>query len=197
MNLRGGAIWGILWFAACLADPVDAAGRSFACLPQPVIEQHRKRHAEQLNALRKRNDLAPFHTALSLDQVAQSYACLLAETGHFGHEGPDGSGLAERVSAIPLDLCGFAENLARGQRSVGEALAGWVQSDGHRRNLFDPDLGLVGFGLAPLPVSSPKSPMQPLGSLSALSSAVSMGSASGGEQRFVWVQVFGRACKHP
>ena len=41
-----------------------------------------------------------------------------------------------------------AENIAKGQFSVVEVMTGWMNSEGHRANILDPDFTEVGFGFS-------------------------------------------------
>lgn len=161
----------------------------------PVLERHRDQHLAQLNGLRGRNDLSALRSSSELDGVAQTYACLLAATGHFDHVGPDGSTLGRRVAHLTLPLCAFAENLARGQNNVRAALADWVLSEAHRQNLYSPGMSLVGLGVAMRQPSEPDTTRA--SSLSALAESVAPKRGDGAGSGYVWVQIFARECKHP
>ena len=39
-----------------------------------------------------------------------------------------------------------AENIAAGQRTAAEVVAGWMDSPGHRRNILDGELAQIGVG---------------------------------------------------
>ena len=41
-----------------------------------------------------------------------------------------------------------AENIARGQKSLGRVLAGWMKSPGHRRNMLHPRMRYFGLAAA-------------------------------------------------
>lgn len=82
-----------------------------------------------------------------LEQAARVHARDMAQHDFFSHTGSDGAGVGERVRRAGYDWAAVAENLARRQRSVGEVVTDWQQSEGHCRNLYDPAYREVGAAL--------------------------------------------------
>ena len=80
----------------------------------------------------------------SLNQAAKVQADHLANRSLFGHVGPGGNTASDRVSAT--DYNGFfqGENVAAGQDSVEEVVQGWLESDGHCRNIMNPNAREMG-----------------------------------------------------
>ncbi len=83
-----------------------------------------------------------------LDLEAQAYAETMAATSHFDHTGPDGRSPFDRMADAGYDYSYAAENIAAGQDSVKEVMAGWIDSPGHYSNIVNPHLTDVGFGYA-------------------------------------------------
>lgn len=79
-----------------------------------------------------------------LEAAARAHARDMAQHEFFGHTGSDGAGLGERVRRAGYDWSVVGENLARRQRSVGEVVTDWQQSEGHCRNLHDPRYAEIG-----------------------------------------------------
>ncbi|WP_290560378.1 CAP domain-containing protein [Aestuariivita sp.] len=90
-----------------------------------------------VNAQRSEAGRAPLVYSERLERVAEGHARDIARAGFFSHIGSDGSTLAERARDKGYGFCFIAENIAKGQRSGAEAMAGWTASDGHRRNMLD------------------------------------------------------------
>ncbi|WP_261384747.1 CAP domain-containing protein [Vannielia litorea] len=134
---------GILFFGADLA-------KSEICMAMPDLIERRSQHLSEINRIRARNGLESLLPDFRLDMAAQDYACLLARSGHFAHQGPDGSEPGTRTVAAGYDFCLVAENLAKGQRTVSEAISAWVQSPGHWANIRLGPARHLGFGMAPL-----------------------------------------------
>ena len=194
--IRGGTVAIIL--SAMLAVPTVSQARD--CSVPLEIDDLRIEHLGKLNALRKRQSVNTVSTNNQLDAIAQKYACLLAETGHFDHVGPYGSTLAERARDGDYEFCQIAENLAKGQQSVNEALMGWITSVGHWKNLVRATVEETGFGVAYVGPAREIDPSGPQ-TLSELATSLdgkprkSVRRPAGATRNYVWVQLFGKSCR--
>ncbi len=72
----------------------------------------------------------------------------MAEQDFFDHRGPDGKGLTARLATFGYPYSFAAENLAGGPHDAAEAVAGWMQSPPHRRNLLSKEAVQAGTGYA-------------------------------------------------
>jgi hypothetical protein len=88
-----------------------------------------------------------------LAAAAEQHARAMAEQGFFAHTDPQGRGVAQRASAAGYPWRMVGENLAAGQRTLEEAVRGWLLSDAHCRNLLDDRF--VEFGLARVAAARP------------------------------------------
>jgi uncharacterized protein YkwD len=61
----------------------------------------------------------------------------MAEFGAMAHQGRGGESLAQRARDANYAYARMGENLAHGQRSVDQVLAGWSASEPHCVNLHD------------------------------------------------------------
>jgi uncharacterized protein YkwD len=93
-----------------------------------------------LNAMRAENGRAPVTYSALLEQAAARHARDMVQSGQFSHKGSDGSDIAERVSATGYGWCVVAENIAKGQRDLGEVMQAWADSPGHRKNMLSRDV---------------------------------------------------------
>ena len=103
---------------------------------------------ELVNLERQRAGLPALIAHAPLGKLAQAYCEDMAGRGFYGHVDPDGRDVAERLAAIGYATLAAAENLARGQASPVEVVAGWMASPGHRANILSPALRLIGAGYA-------------------------------------------------
>ncbi len=113
---------------------------------------------DETNAVRHRHGVAALEMDGELSRVAQSHAEDMASRGYFSHESPEGESAAGRVCRIVPSLIAFdvTENLSRTtasepeapERTAAEAVRGWLNSPGHRRNLLHAPSTHVGFGVA-------------------------------------------------
>ena len=125
-----------------------------------VVEQH---VLAMTNEFRRQNGLKPVKSDKKLANAARAYARYLAKTERFSHEA-DGRLPAERAKNAGYRYCQVAENLALAQDSQGfkadalarQAVEGWMNSPGHRRNLLDPNVTDIGISVAKAPDKDPK-----------------------------------------
>lgn len=81
-----------------------------------------------------------------LGAAALEHSRDMAAHRHFAHEGSDGSMVAVRATRAGYDWRLVGENIAAGQASAGEAVAGWIDSPGHCANLMNPAFTEMGAG---------------------------------------------------
>lgn len=107
----------------------------------------RKEMLERVNAVRRREKLAPVRSNPKLDQAAQGHAADMLRRGFFDHRNPDGELVRDRATAAGYTWRKIGENIAEGQLSVDEVMKTWMNSPGHRRNILEPDFEELGIGL--------------------------------------------------
>ncbi|MFM9941378.1 MAG: CAP domain-containing protein [Hyphomicrobiaceae bacterium] len=118
---------------------------------------------ELTNAFRRSQRLSDVRPNTELTQAAKLYAAYLAKSGRFAHEA-DGRQPADRVKASGYKFCIVSENLASNLDSRGftsralaeQAVEGWKNSPGHRKNMVEPDVTEIGTGVAQAPTADPK-----------------------------------------
>lgn len=79
-----------------------------------------------------------------LDQAAFVHSANMANYNFFAHEGLDESSVADRVTDQGYAWQRVGENLAAGQRTISQAVNGWLQSPGHCKNLMNPNFQHMG-----------------------------------------------------
>lgn len=83
-----------------------------------------------------------------LAQAAQAHASDMATKNYFSHTSLDGRTPDQRVSATGYTWTRMAENIATGNTTPEEVVAGWLQSPGHCANIMSPNLKELGVGYA-------------------------------------------------
>lgn len=89
-----------------------------------------------INSFRNSKGLKPVVEDPRLQSAARAHACDSAARGRMGHDGSDGSTLADRVAREGYRYRSVAENVAQGYPSPQAVTQGWVDSRGHRRNML-------------------------------------------------------------
>ncbi len=77
----------------------------------------------------------------------------MGDRNFFDHTNPDGLDPFQRMEAAGYNGNAMGENIAAGYSTGAEVVAGWLSSDGHCRNMLDPDFGVIGIGYASVPGS--------------------------------------------
>lgn len=101
----------------------------------------------KLNTVRSSKGLAIFKNDSRLQKAAQDYANLMAIKGKYGHEIGPGTQFKKRINAAGYDNSS-GENLGVGYTNIDAAIAGWIESDGHRHNMLKPHYTLAGLAYA-------------------------------------------------
>jgi uncharacterized protein YkwD len=89
---------------------------------------------------------APLAWNDALGAAAQAHSRDMAAHRHFSHEGADGTTVAARATRAGYSWRLIGENIAAGQASASEAVAGWIDSPGHCANLMNPAFTEMGAG---------------------------------------------------
>ena len=113
-----------------------------------ATSEWRSRMSTRINEVRAANGVGPVGMCPRLDQVAQDYAQLMADTGHYGHTGPGGESPWDRMRAGGYDYRAAAENIAWGYPTADRVQEGWEGSPGHFKNMVSPNVSDVGLGAA-------------------------------------------------
>jgi len=125
--------------------------------PSSLIEMLRWQVLDASNRERARVGLPPLTSNPLLDQVAARYSRKMRDLNFFDHVAPDGENLDQRLPATEKwRFEALGENLWTGQGALDwrssyistQAAENWVESPGHRANLFEPSYTVAGVGSA-------------------------------------------------
>jgi uncharacterized protein YkwD len=73
----------------------------------------------------------------ALAEAARAHSQDMARQRYFSHQGKDGRQVADRAVRAGYRWRGIGDNIAAGQQSPEEAMAGWLASPGHCANIMD------------------------------------------------------------
>jgi len=84
-----------------------------------------------------------------LQHSAEGHAWDMANNNYFSHTSRDGRNMEDRIVLAGYKFNGYksfmvGENIAFGQRSIDEVMAGWFKSEGHCKNLMNPTFKEIG-----------------------------------------------------
>jgi uncharacterized protein YkwD len=80
----------------------------------------------------------PLQWSEELYTAAFGHSSDMARRNYFEHRSPEGKEVSDRVSAARYKWRSVGENLAGGDRSIAEAVQGWLESPDHCEALMDP-----------------------------------------------------------
>jgi uncharacterized protein YkwD len=116
---------------------------------KPMVPDRRLRQIESLeqqclaevNRHRETRGLDSLELSDDLLEIARYYSRRMAEEKFFSHTDPQGRTVRQRVSDAGITWRVLGENLAYSSgytNPVAASINGWMDSEGHRRNILDP-----------------------------------------------------------
>lgn len=142
-----GALGELPLYVLLVAGP---RGEAFAreTLPLADLERVRQEALSTVNAARLGAGRHALDPDARLDRAAQIHAEDMLRRSYYDHASPEGATPLGRVQAAGFPASVVGENLAAGMRTLPEAMAGWLRSSGHRRNILEPRFTHLGVGVA-------------------------------------------------
>ena len=83
----------------------------------------------------------------TLAELAVKHCTDMAERGYFAHDTPEGVTPFDRMKAAGVSYYIAGENVAAGQYSPENVVKEWMESEGHRANILNPDFTRIGIGV--------------------------------------------------
>jgi|GEM_PF-2772293 len=105
---------------------------------------------ELVNVERQARNLHPLRYNQELTVAARWYSQDMGDQNYFNfdHTSLDGRKFNERISDAGYNYQTCGENIAAGYATPEAVVEGWMNSDGHRANILDPDYCDIGVGYA-------------------------------------------------
>jgi uncharacterized protein YkwD len=102
-----------------------------------------------MNDMRADKRRAPLTYSVILEKAADMHARDMAENGFFSHSSQNGASVGDRVKTAGYQWCFLAENIAQGQTSLSQVMAGWASSPGHYKNMMHKKAAQFGLAQGP------------------------------------------------
>lgn len=99
-----------------------------------------------VNAERSKQGLQPLQLDSALNQVATAKAKDMAENGYFSHDSPRYGSPFDMMRTFGIDYKSAGENIAAGQKTAKDVMNSWMNSNGHRANILNPNYTHLGVG---------------------------------------------------
>ncbi len=70
----------------------------------------------------------------------------MADNNYFDHTSPTYGDLSDMMNEFGITYSVAGENIAQGYRTAESVMEGWMDSQGHRENILNPDYTEIGVG---------------------------------------------------
>lgn len=111
-----------------------------------TITQLERAVVDLTNAQRQRNGLKPLTMDPHLSSVARKKSLDMANNNYFSHNSPTYGSPFDMMRDFGVQYKTAGENIARGQTTAEQVVDGWMNSEGHRRNILNANYTHIGVG---------------------------------------------------
>lgn len=126
--------------------PIDK-GEVINIPPSTSLEGFEADVVKLTNEARSKAGLKPFTSSnAQLNKAAHAKSQDLNDKNYFSHNSPTYGTPFEMMNQFGISYSYAAENIAKGQRTPEEVVKAWLASEGHRRNIMNPQLTQIGVG---------------------------------------------------
>ncbi|WP_075036286.1 CAP domain-containing protein [Halobacillus dabanensis] len=112
------------------------------------VSAFEKQVVELTNQEREKQGLAPLKLDTELSTVAKDKSLDMQQNNYFSHNSPNHGSPFDMMNSYGIDYRTAGENIAMGQTSPEQVVEGWMNSQGHRENIMNPDFTHIGVGHA-------------------------------------------------
>ncbi len=101
---------------------------------------------ELTNVERTKAGLQPLKTDAPLMASARTKSQDMKDKNYFSHTSPTYGSPFDQMKSLGISYKSAGENIAKGQRTAEEVVTAWMNSEGHRANILNPDYTHIGVG---------------------------------------------------
>lgn len=98
------------------------------------------------NVERAKAGCGPLKHDAQLREAAYGHSADMSAKNYFDHTSKDGRSFSDRITAAGYTWRAAAENIAKGYSTAQAVVQGWMNSDGHRRNILNCTYTDIGVG---------------------------------------------------
>jgi uncharacterized YkwD family protein len=110
------------------------------------IHEYERKVVELTNIERQKQGLKPLQIDENLSKVAREKSLDMQRNNYFSHTSPTYGSPFEMMNKFGITYKTAGENIAKGQRTPEEVVQAWMNSDGHRKNILNPNFTHIGVG---------------------------------------------------
>jgi len=145
-EIFGGLVQDSLTYLTVRPDSRQAIPINIAEQELSVDEKSEKEMFNLVNEERRKRGIASLDWRVEIVPVARAHATDMWEREYFGHVSPDGKDIGDRLQEQNITYFVAGENLALAP-TLQTAHTGLMNSEGHRKNILDPEFKRMGIGV--------------------------------------------------
>ncbi|MEM5008068.1 CAP domain-containing protein [Priestia megaterium] len=108
--------------------------------------QFEQKVVDLVNQEREKQGLKSLTLNKKLSDVARTKSKDMMDKGYFDHNSPTYGSPFDMMKQFGIEYTTAGENIAKGQQSPEDVMNAWMNSDGHRKNILNPDFTEIGVG---------------------------------------------------
>lgn len=130
------------------SSPSDTSGekKSVSHHDHSALQSIEWEVVELVNQERAKRNLKPLRADDKLSVVARMKSKDMAEKNYFSHDSPTYGSPFDMMKKHGISFKSAAENIAAGQTTAQQVVTGWMNSEGHRENILNPNFDTIGVG---------------------------------------------------
>lgn len=111
-----------------------------------TLSAYEQKVVDLTNQERAKNGLAALKVDAALSKMAREKSRDMSANGYFSHTSPTYGSPFDMMKQYGITYRAAGENIAMGQRSPEEVVNAWMNSEGHRKNILNPNFTHIGVG---------------------------------------------------
>ncbi|RLQ95214.1 CAP domain-containing protein [Falsibacillus albus] len=127
------------------AQPADTQQKASAD-QNSSLSQFEQQVVDLTNKERTQRGLSPLKVDKNLSNMAREKSADMQRNHYFDHQSPTYGSPFDMMKKWGIDYRSAGENIAMGQQSPQEVVTAWMNSQGHRENILNPDYTHIGVG---------------------------------------------------
>ncbi|KUP33644.1 MULTISPECIES: CAP domain-containing protein [Bacillus] len=127
------------------ATPEKTSNNTTTAAPSSV-SAYEKKVVELTNAERQKQGLKPLQIDETLSKSAHAKSQDMKDKNYFDHQSPTYGSPFDMMKSFGISYKTAGENIAKGQKTPEEVVKAWMNSEGHRKNILNPNFTHIGVG---------------------------------------------------
>ena len=130
------------------SDPnvIRPGDKVYITLPDASTKSPEEQILALVNAERLNNGLTPVALNWQVSRAARAKSEDMRDNDYFSHNSPAYGSPFDMLRKFHIPFRSAGENIAKGQRTAEHVMRAWMDSDGHRKNILNPDFTEIGVG---------------------------------------------------